>query len=233
VRTITSKDLAYEVISREWSDFIDTYDTDRRTEVLIDEFLADKIKSRSCLDVGCGLGFFTRALWRHSPSAVTAIDISEALVTRLAHESPYTRTMVGDVLALDEILMEEFDVVVSSEVIEHTPDPHASVIQLAKRVKPGGYLSMSCPNARWSWLLRLAQLTRLRKNYQGYENWVYAADLVHWIESAGLVVVLKRGIHFVPWQLFPKRSTRMLDRLTRNFSFGLAIDLAILARRPH
>ncbi|HEY4283242.1 MAG TPA: methyltransferase domain-containing protein [Chthoniobacterales bacterium] len=232
MRNLTQKDLAYESINEEWSAFIDNYDTERRIEVLIDDFLCGKIGSKSCLDAGCGLGFFTHALWKQQPLSVTSVDISETLVSRLRQANPATRTMTADLLVLDETLPEQFDVVVSSEVIEHTPDPRMAVAQLTKCVAPGGYLSLSCPNARWHWLLTLAQFASVRKKYQGYENWVRPADLIRWIEQSGLVVVKRRGIHLLPWQLVPKKLMRWLDEITRESSYGLSINLAVLAKKP-
>ncbi|MBI3556982.1 MAG: hypothetical protein HY074_12020, partial [Deltaproteobacteria bacterium] len=100
------------------------------------------------------------------------------------------------------------------------------------RVAPGGYLAISCPNQRWRWLLSLAQCLHVRKNYKGYENWVRPSDLHEWVKGAGLEVVRAEGIHFLPWQLLPKSIIRRLDRLTRGWNYGWAINLALLARRP-
>ena len=40
----------------------------------------------------------------------------------------------------------QFDVVVSSECIEHTPDPAEAVRQMVLVLKPGGLLAISTPN---------------------------------------------------------------------------------------
>jgi 2-polyprenyl-3-methyl-5-hydroxy-6-metoxy-1,4-benzoquinol methylase len=230
-RSLTSKDLAYETISDQWDSFVDLYDTSRRLEVVVDDFLANKIEGKDCLDGGCGLGFFTKRLMKYSPRSVTAVDIAESLVKKLSAELPQIIAKPADLLALDRTLTEQYDVVVSSEVVEHTPDPKLAVTQLAARVKSGGYLSISTPNVRWIWTLHLAHFLRIRKPYQGYENWSKPSDLTQWLEDAGMVIERKRGIHLFPWQPFPKFFMRWVDAMAFNFGYAWSVNLAVLARK--
>ena len=74
-----------------------------------------------------------------------------ALVTRLAERSPTIETRTADLLDMASVVPETFDVVLSSEVIEHTPDPKAAVRSLCARVASGGHLALSVPNRRWIW----------------------------------------------------------------------------------
>lgn len=232
-RAVQGKDLAYDSIANSWDDFINSYDTNRRIEVLVHDFLgAEMLSGRTCLEGGCGLGDFSLEMLKFGPSRMVAVDISPKLVARLAERSTSIETRTADVLALPDTVPESFDVVVSSEVIEHTPDPKAAVRSLLSRVASGGYLALSVPNRRWIWLLRLAQGMGLRKNYKGYENWVSPAELKDWIEQEGFEVVRAEGIHVVPWQFLPKSLLRRLDRKLRRWSYRYALNLAILAKRP-
>ena len=232
-REVHGKDLAYDSIANTWDDFINSYDTNRRIEVLVQDFLGtEKLRGRTCLEGGCGLGYFSLEMLKFEPSRMVAVDIAPNLVARLAERSTSIEARVADVLALSDPVPESFDVVVSSEVIEHTPDPKAAVRSLLSRVASGGYLALSVPNRRWIWLLRLAQGIGLRKNYKGYENWVSPADLKDWVEKEGFEVARAEGIHVVPWQFLPKPLLRWLDRKFRRGSYPYALNLAILARRP-
>jgi 2-polyprenyl-3-methyl-5-hydroxy-6-metoxy-1,4-benzoquinol methylase len=231
-RHIAREDLAYDSIASTWDGFINNYDTNRRIEVLVHDFLgAERLKGKTCLEGGCGLGQFSLEMLKFGPARILAVDIAPKLVARLAARSSAIETRTADVLALSNTVPESFDVVVSSEVIEHTPDPKAAVLSLLSRVASGGYLALSVPNRRWIWLLRLAQRMGLRKNYTGYENWVSPEDLKCWIEQEGFEVTRAEGIHLVPWQFLPKPLLRWLDRRLRRWSFRYALNLAILSKR--
>lgn len=231
-RTLTEKDLAYERISAEWSGFINSYDTSRRLEVMIEDFLGPtRVEGRSCLDAGCGLGEFTSRLSSMGPSDLWCCDISPALVEQVHNRVAGVHAFTADLLTLDTARDgRTFDVVVSSEVIEHTPDPELAVAQLCRAIKPGGYLVLSVPNHRWKWLLYLAQTAKLRTRYQGYENWVRPADLIRWLEEGGMTVERREGIHLIPWHFLPRRLLRWIDRRVRKFSYSWALNLAVAAK---
>lgn len=97
------------------------------------------------LDVGCGFGF-TLDYWRHAVGG-EAVGVEPSAFGRLGAE------MLG--LDLHVALLEEvpslrgrlFDVVLSSEVIEHVPDPAAFVQELRQRLAPGGTVVLTTPNA--------------------------------------------------------------------------------------
>jgi len=228
-----NKALAYDRISDTWEDFISSYDTDRRIEVLVDDFLGEKkITGKKCLDAGCGLGYFSKAILGYKPAALSANDLSPNLVKRLSEKYPVVHCFVADILKLPETLLEKtFDVVVCSDVIEHTSDPMQAVKKLTKAVAVGGLLSISVPNRRWLWLLRLAQTLGIRKNYQGWENWVYPRDFRVWIEQEGFEILRTEGIHTIPFKIFPKKPLRFLDQKLRNSNYQYSLNLAILARK--
>jgi 2-polyprenyl-3-methyl-5-hydroxy-6-metoxy-1,4-benzoquinol methylase len=231
-RRIEREDLAYDSIASTWHEFVNNYDTNRRIEVLVHDFLgADRLQGKTCLEGGCGLGDFSIEMLKFGPRRIVAVDIAPNLVARLAARSSSVEARTADVLALSSAVPESFDVVVSSEVIEHTPDPEAAVQSLLARVASGGYLALSVPNRRWIWLLRLSQWGGLRKKYTGYENWVFPADLKDWVRQAGFEVARAEGIHVVPWQFLPKPLLRWLDRKLRRLSYPYALNLAILAKR--
>ena len=229
----TSKDLAYDRISEAWDGFISSYDTNRRVEVLVEDFLGqERIIGKTCLDAGCGLGYFTKALLRHKPSHLSACDISKKLVDKLSRALPEVDCFLANILEISAIFQgKTFEVVVCSDVIEHTSDPKLAVKQLAKIVAPEGLLSISVPNQRWRWLLGLAQRLGLRNQYEGYENWVCPNELKDWIESEGFEILSSEGVHTIPFKLFPHSLLRKLDQKLRHSNYAYAFNLAIIAKK--
>src|SRR6266508_4443047 len=145
-RRIEREDLAYDSIASTWDDFINSYDTNRRSEVLVHDFLgAERLQGKACLEGGCGLGYFSLEMLKFGPKRMVAVDIAPNLVARVAERSTAIEARTADVLGLSNSVPESFDVVLSSEVIEHTPDPKAAVRSLLSRVAGGGYLALSVP----------------------------------------------------------------------------------------
>lgn len=233
VRKVTERDLFYGRISDRWGEFISIYDTNRRIEVLVDDFLGEKgIRGRKCLDAGCGLGYLSEEILRYNPADLYACDISLKLVNNLSKKLPNAHCFVADLLELPKVFGNKcFDVVVCSDVIEHTPSPRLAVKKLAEVIVDGGLLSISVPNRRWLWLLKLAVFLGLRKHYNGYENYVSPLQLKNWLEEEKLEVLRYEGIHILPFNLFPQRLLRILDQRLRNHSYSCAFNLAILAQK--
>ncbi len=233
-RSLSEKDLAYERISGSWAQVVSRYDTDRRIEVLVDEFLgSERIRGKRCWDAGCGLGEFTRRIQAHQPASLLASDLAPSLVEKVVKAVPGVQGRVIDLLESQRGLQgDRFDTIVCSEVIEHTPDPRAAVRGLCEALQPGGYLALSVPNARWKWSLKIAETLKLREHYQGFENWVRPGDLIHWLREAGLSIERAEGVHLLPWHFLPKSGLRRADRIARAHSYPHAVNLAVLARKP-
>jgi ubiquinone/menaquinone biosynthesis C-methylase UbiE len=98
------------------------------------------------LDVGSGLGQFSRAMARQSNTVVLGIErsseqIDEAMRQAMAdHEEGLFEFREGDArnLPLHENEWETFDVAYSRFVLEHVPDPLNVVKQMVKAVRKGG-----------------------------------------------------------------------------------------------
>ncbi len=234
-RQLNDRDLAYDRIADTWENWIEPYDTRRRVEVLVENFLgARQIYRRTCLDAGCGLGVFTKALRLHAPTKVVAIDIAPQLIKRIREKHPDVEAHEADLMDLDASALKrygKFDVILSSDVIEHTLNPRLAIQELSHYIKDGGLLAISVPNRRWKWLLILAQTIGLRKKYQGYENWISPRALTAWLVEEGFEIIRKEGIHTVPWQFLPRPVLRFVDRAFRKRNYSFALNLAVLARK--
>jgi 2-polyprenyl-3-methyl-5-hydroxy-6-metoxy-1,4-benzoquinol methylase len=97
------------------------------------------------LEVGCGSGYYTRELARLG-AVVTATEYAPSALAQ-------ARRNVGEVA---DFRLEDaqrlsfadasFDKVLSSEVIEHVPDPERAVSEASRVLRPGGLLVVSTPS---------------------------------------------------------------------------------------
>jgi 2-polyprenyl-3-methyl-5-hydroxy-6-metoxy-1,4-benzoquinol methylase len=193
-----AKALAHDRLVNQFDELINEYDDNRRLEVLIDEFLqSTDLRDRLVLDAGCGTGRGSHRLSDRG-ARVIALDIGFNLVGCTLRRCR-CRATVGSVLSLP-FTDNTFDVVFSTEVVEHTPSPLDTVLEMYRVLKPGGHLVLSTPNWLWQMPVRLASLTGLRP-YDGFENFVKPAHLRKTLEDAGGCVVEHKGIHLLPFQL--------------------------------
>src|SRR5205823_6525093 len=96
-------------------------DLRRRLSVVFDECLGrTSLTDKRTLDAGCGYGPFSAAAVR-AGAAVVSVDIGERLVARTVARAG-SRGLVADVCHL-AFRDESFDVVISSEMLEHTETP--------------------------------------------------------------------------------------------------------------
>ena len=180
------------------------------------------------LDAGCGVGGVTRALVARG-ARVVALDIGPQLAAETRARCG-CQAVVGT-LAATGFAPDSFDVVLSSEAIEHTPDPTRSVLELYRLVKPGGELVLSTPNRLWQAPVRAASALGLRP-YDGYENFLWPSQLRAVLAEAGAEVVEHRGIHLWPFQIAPLRPlSRWVDRFGA-ILLPLMINQCLHARKP-
>ncbi|HTV27775.1 MAG TPA: class I SAM-dependent methyltransferase [Xanthobacteraceae bacterium] len=101
----------------------------------------------SLLDVGCGFGF-TLDYWRRMTGAEVA-GVEPAKYGRMGRDmlgAPIHMALLSEATELRE---RRFGIVLSSEVIEHVPDPLAFVTELRSHLEPGGTLVLTTPRAEF------------------------------------------------------------------------------------
>jgi len=97
------------------------------------------------LDVGCGFGF-TLDYWQHAVEG-EAVGVEPSAFGRLGAKMLGVNLHVALLADVPSLQARQFDVVLSSEVIEHVPDPAAFVRELQRYLAPGGTLVLTTPNA--------------------------------------------------------------------------------------
>lgn len=94
------------------------------------------------LDVGCGAGMFCSLLMPFGK--VTGIDIADRVLERARGRLQNVRFITGDFLQAD--FREEFDLILTVEVLSHVPDQSAFLRKCWEALKPGGHLIIGTQN---------------------------------------------------------------------------------------
>lgn len=220
-------ELYFEEIGDDFNAFMSTYDVSRRT-CLIQSFLDTAKPCGNALEVGCGTGAITPVLLERGLN-ITVGDIS----SKLAEETASRFNLKG--IGCDALNIPLPDrsqgLVVSSEVIEHVPDPRRALREMARVVADGGYLVVTSPNKLWYPLLWLAQKCGVRK-FAGNEIWLWPHEARNIIAAEGLRIVELRGCHLLPWQVpGAKKILPFFDSLGK-YLWPLMINWGLLAYRP-
>jgi len=222
-------ELFYERIADRFEGLDHPSDVRRRLRLVFDECLGQtSLVGRRVLDAGCGYGRFSAEAAARGASVVS-VDVGPRLV-RLAIDRAGNRGVVGDACGLP-LRDESFDIVVSSEMLEHTQAPAHAVHELARVLRVNGLLVLTTPNRAWQGIVRAASRLGLRA-FDGVENFVRWRDLDAACAAAGLEVVRHVGFHPWPFQLGLVSAAFAVERrLARGPAGRLMINQALLARK--
>jgi 2-polyprenyl-3-methyl-5-hydroxy-6-metoxy-1,4-benzoquinol methylase len=145
---LKDKIFFYERFADEFDSKVNMYDTLKRVDVVFNELLKQDLNGKRMLDAGCGTGWFSQAAVRRN-ARVVSLDLGSKLLAQVAKKCSSER-MVGSVLKLP-FADNSFDFVVSSEVVEHTPDPIGCIREMFRVLNDGGILVLTTPNSFWYW----------------------------------------------------------------------------------
>jgi 2-polyprenyl-3-methyl-5-hydroxy-6-metoxy-1,4-benzoquinol methylase len=219
----------YESIAERFDGLDHPADVRRRLSVVFDECLGlTPLAGLRALDAGCGYGVFSRAAADRG-AAVVSLDIGTRLVAR-AMARAGGRGLVSDAGRL-AVRDGSFDVVISSEMLEHAEAPERAIRELARVLRPRGLLVLTTPNRAWQGAVRAASRLRVRP-FRGLENFVGWKRLEHWCAGADLELLAHFGFHPWPFQLGLHGAARAVERrLARGRLARLMVNQAVLARK--
>jgi 2-polyprenyl-3-methyl-5-hydroxy-6-metoxy-1,4-benzoquinol methylase len=112
--------------------------------VLDRTFKIHRLQPFRVCDLGCGRGWMTSQL--SSVGQVTGVDLSPGGIKIAAEKWPDINFECANIL--DWTSSEPFDLIVSSEVIEHIEAKTSLVRAIVRNLKPGGFVIITTPNAR-------------------------------------------------------------------------------------
>jgi SAM-dependent methyltransferase len=230
-RNLDERDRFYDRMlgDADWDQIANPYETERRLRLVFEQLIADlPLEGVNFLDGGSGGGHFSaRACGRGA--RVVSLDVGRQLLAQVARACDSTRVM-GSLLDLP-FRDGSFEVVLSTEAVEHTPDPIRALRELARVVAPGGTLAFTTPSRLWQPVVRAASKLGLRP-YQGRENFLWPHTAIRELRSAGLLLDRVRGFNLLPvFAPVLEPLHRLADR-----AGGLApvvfVNFAIRAKRP-
>jgi SAM-dependent methyltransferase len=101
------------------------------------------LKDKVVLDAGCGMGRYLRIAAESGAALIVGLDLSLAVVAARELTATLSRVAVvrGDLLKLP-FPPESFDHIYSLGVLDHTPNPRAAFLGLARLLKPGGRIAI-------------------------------------------------------------------------------------------
>lgn len=218
----------YESFAESFDSRMNIYDTNKRLDVVFNELLTEDIRNKKVLDAGCGTGWFSKIAVDRG-GVVTSMDLGEKLLSKVAMKCNSER-IVGSIL---EIPFSDnfFDFVVSSEVIEHVPDPYKAMQELFRVLKPGGIMVLTTPNKFWYFAVWIGNTFKLRP-YQGFENWTGWFEMKRKLSKIGFTKYQMIGIHLFPF--VSKIFYPVLDFFHRfNSILGpVMLNIAVKAKKP-
>jgi 2-polyprenyl-6-hydroxyphenyl methylase/3-demethylubiquinone-9 3-methyltransferase len=175
------------------------------------------------LDVGCGGGILSESMAR-AGAQVLGIDLAaEVLAVAELHALEADVRVEYAAIAAEEIARQRsaaFDLVTCMELLEHVPDPAATITALAAAVRPGGSVIVSTlnrkPVAFAVAIIGAEYVARvLPRGTHEYMKFIRPSELARWGRAAGLQLQDLTGIGYSP--------------LTRSFRLSRNTDVNYLA----
>ncbi len=173
------------------------------------------------IDIGCGPGFLCKSMAAAVGPAgrVIGIDISEDLIDFATNHkgSDSIEYRVGNAIALP-VEPAQFDVAVSTQVIEYVADADAALHEISRVVRPGGRAFIVDTDFD-SWVWHAADAGRMSQIMKGWE--MHCADsqlprtLIPRLRTVGFTIVSVEG--------YPIVSTTYRSG---DFSHGLSLLIA-------
>ena len=147
----------------------------------ITDWPPDELRGKRVLDAGCGAGRFAEVALA-AGAEVTAMDLSRAVeACRLnLGASPKLQVVQASIYEMP-FEAGSFDYVYCIGVIQHTPDPRRSVMELCQMVKPGGRIGLWIYERDWKsyigtvgfkYLLRPWTMNMSRQQVENFSNFL-------------------------------------------------------------
>ena len=188
---------------------------------------AVNLKAAQVLDVGCGGGILSEAMAR-AGARVLGVDLSRPVLdVAELHALEGKVSVEYRAVAAEELAQERpasFDLVTCMEMLEHVPDPAATVQALASLARPGGDVIVSTlnrnPLAFAVAIVGAEYIARvLPRGTHEYLKFIRPSELARWGRQAGLHLRDLAGLSYNPltrsFRLSENPSVNYLAHFTR------------------
>ncbi len=122
-------------------------DDNYRAHLLVYQFMSQFVKNKIVLDIGCGTGYGANYLAQQGAISVWGIDYSEDAI---AYAKKHYKDAKLDYRCMNAESIKfpnaSFDVVTSSENLEHLPNPGRNIAEIRRVLKKDGLLLLGTPN---------------------------------------------------------------------------------------
>ncbi|WP_165075178.1 class I SAM-dependent methyltransferase [Paludisphaera rhizosphaerae] len=193
----------------QWNRFrIIREDEDRATFANRTGLRPGDLAGRTVLDGGCGMGRYLRIAAADAPRLAVGLDLSEAVLAArdLTAELPSVSLVRGDLLRLP-FAEGSFDHIYSIGVLDHTPDPRAAFLGLARLLRPGGRIAL------WVYERESPAVERIMNAHRAVSTRLPLGMLLAMCRLSAPIGLLKRRLMSSRWRLV-ERSGVALHALT-------------------
>ena len=165
-----------------------------------------ELANKEVLDVGCGGGILSEAMARVG-AKVLGIDLGQGVLdVAELHAMEAKVPVTYRAVAAEDLARERpgtFDVVTCMEMLEHVPDPGATLGALAQLVRPGGDVIVSTLNrnarAFAVAIIGAEYIARvLPRGTHEYRKFIRPSELARWGREVGLELKDLTGISYNP-----------------------------------
>jgi len=175
------------------------------------------------IDIGCGPGFLCESIAAAvGPTGrVVGVDISDDLIDFATKhkKSDIIEYRSGDATALP-LEPAQFDIAVSTQVIEYVADADAALQEIARVVRPGGHAFIVDTDFD-SWVWHAADAVRMAQIMKGWEmhcaNAQLPRTLIPRLRAVGFTIVRVEGYPIVNTTYRPGDFSHGLSQLIANF----------------
>lgn len=174
-------------------------------------------KKGRILDIGCNTGFFLKVAKDNGWSPV-GVEISRTMVGA-AKKDFQVEAYAGDWMQLD--FSQPFDVIYSSHVIEHVPNPADWMLRFKKYLNPGGVVCLSVPNMNSIDRKFKRVLKRLRIRKDRWQPWQTPDHLYEPCEKSMRWLIQEQGYEVVSTYTYPSEWMGQRPPLHRVMHFAL------------
>lgn len=185
------------------------------------------------LDVGCGLGYFVKAVSCLPAWEAFGYEISKPAVDFARNKLGIGTVFFGKV-EFSEFEKESFDIITLWDVIEHIADPNPLLSYLSSILKRDGVLFIHTPNVQVQ--LPKARFRKLTRGMKRGVHYLEAKDHLNIYSPYTITLILRRNgfeainfIHLRPIQSISGNSSTLL-RFAKNVWFYSSVALYCASR---